>query len=395
MKALLIAAAIIISSQAWSEGLTRKEIEIEIRDHQSDMRTYILNKFEALLKLSATESKSANLGLNAFLSVLEDLSVKQLKVAQHTLDLLELTQPLPSLYQGYPEISEFITQYDEGTFSFDAPHFVPFVDALFKFKKFATEKISRKPVQTSTMTLSEFAKLKNMDIVKGFERLKVEDLMQSFDGAACVLYSFLWAIKQTPSLNAAFKESVLSKIREDEQGDYYWLENNKVRKISRIELADLKSDLHPSNDSVLRLIGLYTIAKMGLIKTESYHLSNPATGRDYFFDKETRTVGRSFLTQSVAARIKDFELKPGMTLLKDDGTIETRSDNEISKYSGNFVISVGIQNHAMALFYDSTQKKWKLFDNLRGRGLKNMDMGGIADKVNWAQLIGDAVPVGR
>lgn len=401
LVACLITTAV-LQSNGWSNPLTRKEVDQQLSAHESNLQSYILKTLDALLVLSETESDNAGKSIGTFVAALEDLPSTQLKIAHDTLDILnldgiegikEVDASLAKIIQEkHSAILKYIKDFEENDLT---DNMRPFTQALFDFKNFAEEKLAHANLQESVLTKDQLSQLETTDMVAEYKALKQEDFMEASATSACALYSFLWAVKETPSLDAKFQSAVLPNLRKDKNGNYYILIDNKAFKFTSQNLANLNEKLHPSKSMLVKLLGLYAVEKMGLTSPENYNLTDPSSGHDYFFDKPTLAVGNSIVVESDIKDMKTFKIKPGMTLLKEDGTLVTNTGNSATKVSGKFVLAVsigGLHSHgvAVAIYYDTTQGKWKLFNNIRV-GVEDMNESAIinAAGVNLVQIIGD------
>ncbi len=193
---------------------------------------------------------------------------------------------------------------------------------------------------------------------------------------ACVLYSFLNAIIQTPKL----KDQLSIVVRKDSLGNYYV---NSL-KISKEDIATPKNlRMHPSDLSIVRALGRYAekqIAKEIYLGNESLlenYMLTDFDGKDLFFYQPVKWV-----------EYKDWN-DNNITKLELNGDLTVRAIT----YTGDFVLSLGRTGHAYAIYYDKVRGRWQFYDNqsngpveitAMNRGIINTGAG------NAVIIIGDA-----
>ncbi len=163
---------------------------------------------------------------------------------------------------------------------------------------------------------------------------------------ACVLYSFLHAVIQTPKL----KDQLSTVIKKDALGNYYV--NNL--KISKEDIATPKNlRMHPSDLSIVRALGRYAekqIAKVIYLGNESLlenYVLTDFDGKDLFFQQPVKWV-----------EYKDWN-DVSITKLELNGDLTVRTIT----YTGDFILSLGRSGHAYAIYYDKVCGKWQFYDN--------------------------------
>jgi hypothetical protein len=163
---------------------------------------------------------------------------------------------------------------------------------------------------------------------------------------ACVLYSFLYAVIQTPKL----KDQLSTVIKKDALGNYY-VNNLKISKEDITALKNLR--MHPSDLSIVRALGRYAekqIAKLIYLGNESLlenYVLTDFDGKDLFFHQPVKWV-----------EYRDWN-DNNITKLEFNGDLTVRTIT----YTGDFVLSLGRTGHAYAIYYDKVHGKWQFYDN--------------------------------
>jgi hypothetical protein len=163
---------------------------------------------------------------------------------------------------------------------------------------------------------------------------------------ACVLYSFLNAIIQTPKL----KDQLSIVVRKDDLGNYY-VNNLKISKEDITAPKNLR--MHPSDLSIVRALGRYAekqIAKEIYLGNESLlenYVLTDFDGKDLFFHQPVKWV-----------EYRDWN-DDAVTKLELNGDLTVRTVT----YTGDFVLSLGRSGHAYAIYYDKVHGKWQFYDN--------------------------------
>jgi len=163
---------------------------------------------------------------------------------------------------------------------------------------------------------------------------------------ACVLYSFLYAVIQTPKL----KDQLSTVIKKDALGNYY-VNNLKISKEDITALKNLR--MHPSDLSIVRALGRYAekqIAKLIYLGNESLlenYVLTDFDGKDLFFHQPVKWV-----------EYRDWN-DDAVTKLELNGELTVRTVT----YTGDFVLSLGRSGHAYAIYYDKVRGKWQFYDN--------------------------------
>ena len=163
---------------------------------------------------------------------------------------------------------------------------------------------------------------------------------------SCVLYSFLYAVIQTPKL----KDQLSTVIKKDALGNYY-VNNLKISKEDITALKNLR--MHPSDLSIVRALGRYAekqIAKLIYLGNESLlenYVLTDFDGKDLFFHQPVKWV-----------EYRDWN-DDAVTKLELNGELTVRTVT----YTGDFVLSLGRSGHAYAIYYDKVRGKWQFYDN--------------------------------
>lgn len=267
-----------------------------------------------------------------------------------------------------------------------------FLMEIANFKLKVEEIHGKKSLQSLTeSTVTEMGAKGTIDVSTEFTGLKIDSFIQSAAGSACVLYSFLYAVHQTPRLLTQLERDVLSNIKESSDKSSYFINHgNKVEVFAHDTLSKLSPSMHPSPSNLLKVIGIYVLEKMGSQTAGEYFLANPSTGRDFFFNNPVLNlkddVGTDYHVEAEGA----VSLKNGEFAYMNDGTIHYMKGGKLGIISGDFVVSTGSQSHAVSVFFNHSENKWKLFDNLSG--VSDLKVGAVRlnpRAVHQVLIIGD------
>ncbi|MEI7494491.1 MAG: hypothetical protein WCJ92_07860 [Alphaproteobacteria bacterium] len=207
-----------------------------------------------------------------------------------------------------------------------------------------------KLVGTDTIRSSDSSSLVDphyLDVTPELDSLTIGNpFKQKTSDWACVLYSFLNAIIQTPKL----KDQLSIVIRKDDLGNYY-VNNLKISKEDITAPKNLR--MHPSDLSIVRALGRYAekqIAKEIYLGNESLlenYVLTDFDGKDLFFHQPVKWV-----------EYRDWN-DDAVTKLELNGDLTVRTVT----YTGDFVLSLGRSGHAYAIYYDKVHGKWQFYDN--------------------------------
>lgn len=214
------------------------------------------------------------------------------------------------------------------------------------------EKIKRIKNQVQSNSLNDFQSIAGKRKVGGsISVLSPQAFKQGTSNGACALYSFLYTASRIDSLKNIFNDIIYA----DSEGNYYVVDrgNSQYYEISKEKIQNAEADLNPSELPILRAVGAYAkalyVQETKNNDMDAYILS--IEGKDIFFNRPVKNFS------GTAAKNVVFN---------QDGSLNF-GDQKISK--GDYVVSIGLSTfggHAVAAYYNQSEKKWKLFDNLQG-----------------------------